>query len=29
MQRRALDNCSLLAQKDQHECRARVMSTVR
>jgi hypothetical protein len=29
MQRRALDNCSLLALKDQRECRARVMSTVR
>lgn len=29
MQQRALDNCSLLAPKDQHECRTRVMSTVR
>ena len=29
MQRRALDNCSLLAKKEQRECRATVMSTVR
>jgi hypothetical protein len=29
MQQRALDNCSLLAPRDQPRCRATVMSTVR
>ncbi len=29
MQRRALDNCSMLAWRDQRRCRATVMSTVR
>jgi len=29
MQQRALDNCSMLAWRDQRRCRATVMSTVR
>jgi len=29
MQQRALDNCNLLARRDQPRCRATVMSTVR
>ena len=29
MQRRAMDNCSLLAPREQNRCRATVMSTVR
>lgn len=29
MQRRALDNCAMLARRDQPRCRATVMSTVR